>query len=128
MIKESYVSFETAKLLKEKGFDAECYTAYNSDGKLKYGTMPVVKSEIRHLDYILAPTHQMACAWLRSKGYSIEVYSTAIGWHWQICKVNGTSIAFADLLLADGKNEGGAWDDYDECTEAAIKYSLENLI
>ena len=34
MIQEDYVSFETAKLLKEKGFDGECFAAYNGNGKL----------------------------------------------------------------------------------------------
>jgi hypothetical protein len=29
MITEDYVSFETAKLLKEKGFDATCKKYYN---------------------------------------------------------------------------------------------------
>ena len=56
------------------------------------------------------------------------MYSTAIGWHWQICKVNGTSIAFADVLPAKGKNEGGAWDDYDGCMDNALMYVLTNWI
>ena len=30
MITEDYVSFETAKLLKEKGFDGICRTAYET--------------------------------------------------------------------------------------------------
>ncbi len=30
MITEDYVSFETAKLLKEKGFDELCYQKYDS--------------------------------------------------------------------------------------------------
>jgi len=31
MITEDYVSFETAKLLKEKGFDEECYRFWQYD-------------------------------------------------------------------------------------------------
>jgi len=31
MITEDYVSFETAKLLKEKGFDKKCFTVYNNN-------------------------------------------------------------------------------------------------
>ena len=32
MIQEDYVSFETAKLLKEKSFDESCHAYYNDDG------------------------------------------------------------------------------------------------
>ena len=127
-IKEAYVSYELAKLLKKKGFDTATEYVYLGDNKGRVAMSFTSHFVKKRSDILPCPTHQMACAWLRSKGYSIEVYSTAIGWHWQICKVNGTSIAFADILPANGKNEGGAWDDYDECTESALKYVLENLI
>ena len=32
MITEDYVSFETAKLLKEKGFDGPCYKVWETHG------------------------------------------------------------------------------------------------
>ena len=35
MIKESYVSFEIAKLLKEKGFDEHCSHAYINNWCMK---------------------------------------------------------------------------------------------
>ena len=35
MITEDYVSFKTAKLLKEKGFDEECWYWYEEDGYFK---------------------------------------------------------------------------------------------
>lgn len=34
MIKEAYCSFEVSKLLKEKGFDAQCRAAYTDYGQL----------------------------------------------------------------------------------------------
>lgn len=38
MIKEDYVSFGVAKLLKEKGFDELCIFKYNSEGvRMKAG-------------------------------------------------------------------------------------------
>lgn len=33
MITEDYVGFETAKLMKEKGFDEICYLGYNKNGE-----------------------------------------------------------------------------------------------
>lgn len=76
MIEEAYVSFETAKLLKEKGFDGECshYYRCHDKGLLTYRQNPGTDapyftcnskwlkkhSERCHVDYILAPTQQMA--------------------------------------------------------------------
>lgn len=118
-IEEDYVSFEVAKLLNEKGFEQyKCQHSYDSKGVFQWSD---------NLDpyECSAPTLQMACAWVRSKGYSIEIHATAYGWIWNICKINGTDICWSE---DKGPNSGGAWDDYDECTESALKYSLENLI
>lgn len=62
MITEDYVSFETAKLLKEKGFDGEVQPVSSKNiyepykGRL-IGNIP------EHA--IIAPTFQMAMKWLR---------------------------------------------------------------
>jgi hypothetical protein len=40
MITEDYVSFETAKLLKEKGFNERCNRVYQGPN-LKYTTLPI---------------------------------------------------------------------------------------
>ena len=66
-MKEAYVSFEVAKVLKEKGFNWECRTCYEH-GELK---TEVFRRDVnwngRHevWELMSAPTHQMACAWLR---------------------------------------------------------------
>ena len=65
-IKEDYVSFEVAKLLKEKGFDGQTVRAYNLKKKLcKCQCNPgeTINSTPNYL--IAAPTFQMACKWLR---------------------------------------------------------------
>ena len=91
-VKEAYCSYELAKLLVKKGF--------NSD---------LVKGALI--------THQLACAWVRSKGYSVEVHATAVGWVWEVCTVDG-------ILIANS----GARDDYDECTDSALMYALTEVI
>ena len=71
-MKEQYVSFEVAKLLKEKGFDWKVFHFYDEEGHLKhregdcyslydwnYPTKDGYGSQ-----YCSAPTQQMACAWL----------------------------------------------------------------
>jgi hypothetical protein len=125
MITEDYISFETAKLLKEKGFDKKCFTVYNNDGKFydtRYGIAPSIE--------IPAPTLQMAMKWLR------EVHKIEIWVHYDIDKATWwggcnpmyeedeeNSNMFQSLLGFDypGKT-------YEEACEAAIKYCLENLV
>ena len=69
MITEDYVSFETAKLLKENGFDEEVLGYYHIwDRKINPPVWDVgtyARSEAPHL-YIKAPTLQMTMKWLRT--------------------------------------------------------------
>lgn len=81
MITEKYVSFETAKLLKKKGFncDKQSISAmYDEDGDF----CPLLTtSELGGYDYedfddkdFIAPTLQMAMDWLRDEHhYHIEI-------------------------------------------------------
>lgn len=62
-IQEDYVSFEVAKLLKEKGFDQNCATYY-LDGQVwrHYHGEVIPKSK----QIYAAPTQAVAIKWLRS--------------------------------------------------------------
>ena len=115
MTKEAYVSYEIAKLLKEKGFCERCFMCYEQDGKVFEGFGNWNKVDI----YIAAPTHQVACAWLREKGYHIYVdYNTKYNcWHRHIQE---TSTGIIWSL--------GGLKSHDDAIENAIKYSLEVLI
>ncbi len=136
MIQEDYCSFEIAKLLKEKGFDEPCLQIYTSDGK-RYNMHSTCYQNVCDDDECLAPTHQMACDWLR-KEHLLHIHPEhkaffqerpkKIYFHWMpfikplpYCKYKPTM----------GTNE---WeldmycDSYEEAVEAALKYSLENLI
>lgn len=118
-ITEDYVSFETALLLKKKGFEqVGCMKQYNTLGDLCVGYCygPV------------APTLQMAMKWLREvHNLSIEVYRTACGYIGCITAIpSGTDIKF---LETDGDDlASGAYTKWEYACEAAIKYCLENLI
>lgn len=76
MITEDYVSFETAKLLKEKGFDEPCSHIYRNDGMHLYcgdaRLTTLTNTEIDEpQDWVsetftcACPTLQMAMKWLR---------------------------------------------------------------
>lgn len=101
MIKERYCSSEIAKLLKEKGFNV---------GSSKY------------------ITPQMAMDWLREKGILLWVYpaiclkvddNRTFHWMWDGKKQRHDAQHFGDKR---------SYDSYEKAEEAAIKYSLENLI
>lgn len=134
LITEDYCSFEVAKLLKEKGFEQhKCQHSYDSKGVFKW-------SDILDPYECSAPTHQMAMKWLREVNQlhiSVDV-SPIYGkikdekgrntcgllfWHymasgeWMNDKYNAQQKAF----VVSEKS-------YKQAVEAALKYSLENLI
>lgn len=63
MIEEAYVSFETAKLLKEKGFNEGCTSYFISDNEI--ALISNRRDFNNHGVYLSAPTQQMAMRWLR---------------------------------------------------------------
>lgn len=140
MITEDYVSYETAKLLKEKGFvcKKESITAmYGEDGEF-YSLSTADPYHFNWGDFdendYIAPTLQSAMKWLREiQGLSIyfravwkdaEVQygdweSAVVGYDW-----------FVESLLDNtySKMSIEPFLTYKEACEAAIKYCLENLI
>ena len=149
MITEDYVSFETAKLLKEKGFESdECIAIYDlgdnntfirDGGIFENGPEDYLEfqwgEEWRRFGYCLAPTIQMAMKWLREKhnitvipgvritgsiyGNKIECYWAGI---WYVPKNNGGALCFTSPTPENG------YLTYEEACEAGIKYALENFI
>ena len=117
MIREAYVSYEIAKLLKEKGFDWDCNAIYGRRGEFQRNTDRAFNNGGLHVTS--APTHQMACAWLREKGIFFCVHPD-----YPVSK--NYIVEFYD----DGVPSGlfGAYEKYDDAVEAALKYTLENLL
>ena len=126
MITEDYCSYEVAKLLKEKGFNEDCYTFYEYDNKELYREERIPCCNSRSDDYA-APTHQMAMKWLREvHQLHISIKPTwALGdmrepcrWEYDIINL----VTTVDPMYYVGKNT------YEEAVEAGIKYCLENLL
>ena len=69
MITEDYVSFETAKLLKEKGFDEACHAYYDGGHRhlLKFVQNGLYNNAgvVANSGICVGPTLQMAMKWLR---------------------------------------------------------------
>ena len=108
MIQEDYVSFETAKLLKEKGFDEKTISFYPPGD-------------------IQRPTIQMAMKWLREiHRIDIEVLTHYLNY----LKPNDTRFYSGKILKGseDVIHTIYSKDTYEEVCELAIKYCLENLV
>ena len=133
MITEDYVSYEVAKLLKEKGFpqtrmlgDFITNMIYkvktNESGKhslfLQYPDRRYNKDR-----YIAAPTYQMILKWLRKKDIIIVVQPEYFNIESK-CSEWG-----CDIWCNDNYEKlSGNFPTYEETIETAIKYSLENLL
>ena len=125
MITEDYVSFETAKLLKEKGFDEPTVFRYgdypdNNDLLFAPSGMAIVKNSETQPYFYSAPTLQMAMKWLR------EVHNIAIETEWEhlwyaYIKPMTSKPSEEDYYQCESSK-------YEEACEAAIKYCLENLV
>ena len=131
-ITEDYVSFEVAKLLKEKGFKGHSIiTIYDEDAAHAY----IKELQEKHLPYssddpklkefrYTRPTLQMAMKWLREvHNIHIDICSIwdAIHWLYQVFVITPRTArnSYVDKIL---------YTSYEQACEAAIKYCLENLI
>ena len=123
MITEDYVSFEAAKLLKEKGFVETSNTigTYNNKGKFFLYGHEKGYNHNRLSTWYSAPTLQMAMKWLR------EVYKLYITISHRFSHNADQDVCFSYYVNVD-KCQDGEFMTYEEACEAAIKYCLENLI
>lgn len=134
-IAEDFVSFETAKLLKEKGFDViteKCYILDNTGlCAVKIGQIFNGSPQGKH--EIAAPTLQMAVKWLRKKGFYINCtisYDSTYDedgdevdrrtfWIYEILSSNSGGLIYSE--------EEREFSTYEEAVETAIKYCLLNF-
>ena len=102
MITEDYVSFETAKLLKEKGFDEKVISFYTP------GDIP-------------RPTLQMAMKWLR-KTHNFHI--------WVEPNHDKEGLYNAHVKVGWWSNNwaGVGYNTHEKACEEAILYCLKNLI
>lgn len=63
MIEESFVTFDTAKMLKKVGFNVPINTSYSEDGNPEYDLFPDNFNKFQ--DKFSRPTQALAARWLR---------------------------------------------------------------
>ena len=126
MITEDYVSLDTAKLLKKRGFEEPIGLAYWDDGTEIELHNPIeqIKQQAHHI--VFRPTLQMAMKWLR-KEKDVQIEISIVGtdtWESPTKWLYGFRCQTKDII--DRRNAD--FSSYEEACEAAIKYCLENLI
>lgn len=125
MVTEDYVSFETAKLLKENGFDDKYTNAfYDKTGRLYF--IDLLNDLSDHPDNdtdIAASTLYMAMKWLREVHnifFNVNYFHIDVGNKWACLTIW--------LPYKNGCESSIEGFDIETIYESAIKYCLENLI
>ena len=126
MIIEDYVSFETTKLLKEKGFNTPLLTFYVTDKEKKEGNFQTMYFGDDAIDNnhselcFIAPTQAMAMKWLREvHGLFIRITENMAGnvFEWSVYQKNYG--CRASMYVENS---------YEQACESAISYCLKVLI
>lgn len=133
-ITEDYCSFEVSKLLKEKGFAVYCTSLYTEDGKQNdVGNYNGVDDD----NYISfsRPTHALAIKWIRENfGIHIQPTKPFHKDYWVVDKiplefrVKGHENSDSFGVPMSHANLDGKFNSPEEATEAALLYTLKNLI
>ena len=118
-----YVSLEVAKLLKEKGYNKECYLYYKEEDPALYYRELYNRNSERD-DIISAPTLLEAMDWLEERGMILFLGFNTTHQAWWF---NGYHKSKKKVYLNDIKGVYDLYKDRNECMNAAIKKGVELL-
>lgn len=119
MIEESYVSFDTAKLLKEAGFDVPCTSQYTEGMGVWSGKYPYNFNQ-DEFGYS-RPTQTLAARWLREV-YNVAIYSLYDDYMEQWFYVVD---AFTKNPVINGFQSGSEYDDYESAFEDGLREAIK---
>lgn len=123
MVTEDYVSFEIAKLLKEKGFKGIGAHFYDTAGNFLHFDAWMRALPEEKYEFIEAPTLQMAMKWLRVN-YNIHIEPR----YFPMPNIYRYVIIYSPTTIENIDSHPQYFNSYEEACEAAIKYCLEILI
>ena len=111
MIEEQFVSFDTARMLKEAGFDVPCEKWYGESGFFMSGNYKECK----------CPTQALAERWLREV-YNVAIYSLYDDdmeqWFYVVD-------AFTKNPVINGFQSGSEYDDYESAFEDGLREAIK---
>lgn len=134
-MKDQLVTFYTAKLAKEKGFDWKCLDNYNSEGIVPgYDSLIHISHYYDsveeylftknsdsnfHKDWVTAPTQSLLQKWLREEhDIHCVVNVNPMSWHWALFKTTR-----AIRLQRSGRGKGMFYT-YEEALEEGLQEAL----
>lgn len=125
MIEESYVSFDTARMLKEAGFDVPTSTHYSNSGEVWQSSAPEDYNDDKSCKACSRPTQALAARWLREV-HRIVVDVAYIPPHvgrdvWQYF-VGGMDNM---VLLGDYEPSDRKYETYEEAMEAGLQEAIK---
>lgn len=126
MITEDYVSFKTAKLLSDKGFNNPTLAYAYSDDMIGYYSKPRITDILSiEVGRIPMPTLQMVMKWLREvHNLFIQITVDFSDGAYPMYDVGVVNLAICTSITVNRYDRYS----YKEAVEAAIKYCLEHLI
>lgn len=120
MIKKQFVSFDTAKMLKEAGFDVPCTSQYTDNG---FGWDNLSRVNYNSCKSLFSrPTQALAARWLRElHNYAVCVWYSKNHEKWFYAHGDMNNIVFdTDYLISEYE-----FDSYEEALEAGLKVALK---
>lgn len=116
MITEQYVSFGTALLLKEAGFDVPCHYSYDNVGGFRWFKI----GELILSGWIPCPTQALAARWLREvHGLFIKIFYRITGFNYEIIYTRTDDVAFTPHEPKIN------FISYEECLEDALQEAVK---
>ena len=120
-ITEDYVSFEVAKLLKEKGFDCASRLWYDNKGVVSQKYIDATNSPLGKVDHYPCITLSLAMKWLREvHKIDIVCFHERLPHDCYWCRI--------EKYPYTEHQQEPTYQRYEQAVEAALKYALENLI
>lgn len=130
-MEEQLISFETAKLAKEKGFKSATSRQYNSKGE-DYPPLSIGIQDEEYLKRFPAPTQSLLQKWLREKhSIQIEVLPTWGANQSYLCRINRNILRDAELtkefecLETEAMLDHFIFDTYEEALEKGLQEALK---
>ena len=119
-MEEALVSLETARLLKDKGFNVNVNTYYDEYNILQVDKPKNDWNDPLYLGIICsAPTQSLAQQWIREKGIHIGVYANASGWGWILTKCGGNGSCIKEI------EDDTFFNTYEDALEEGLKQALK---
>ena len=123
-MKEQLVTFKTAKLAKEKGFNEPLTKVYNILGELWDSHYPTMKNDdVDSGASCTAPTQSLLQKFIREeRGVHIEIIRNNFGYQWLMCRSDGRiNLGWSDDYEP---NNSGVWDSFEDALEDALLTQL----